>query len=77
MDHRSAAHQWFRAEWHGKATQLLEMCREVVDREKQMRLEAERGPRRFRYDPTNGDELAEQERRDRRQRELAGTAEEQ
>jgi terminase small subunit-like protein len=51
-----------------KAMNLLGMAREVVEREKQMKL---RGPRVITYDPQDGDELAEQELRERREREMA------
>jgi hypothetical protein len=60
-----------------RALHLLGMVREVVEREKQVKLEAAAGPRRIVYDPTDGDELAEQERRERREREMAEMAEEQ
>jgi hypothetical protein len=60
-----------------KAMDLLGVVRGLVEREKQMQLEAANGPRRILYDPTDGDELAEQEQRQRREREKAELAEEQ
>jgi terminase small subunit-like protein len=54
-----------------KAMNLLGMVREVVEREKQAKLEAAAGPRRITYDATDGDLLAEEEQREReRQRRL-------
>lgn len=48
-----------------KAMRLLGMVREVVEREKRLQIE---GPRPITYDPTDGDELAEQEQREKARR---------